>query len=121
MTRKIALTALAAMLALGLLGIGAGASGELPPPPDAFTDDDGNRHEPNINRAAQLNITAGCDDARYCPQDFMRRDQMASLLVNTYNAATANENPQQAHINELEARVSALEGNPEPIVVGDPY
>ena len=44
MTRKIAVTALAAMLALGLLGIGAGASGELPPPPDAFTDDDGNRH-----------------------------------------------------------------------------
>lgn len=50
--------------------------------PDVFVDDEGNPHEPNINRIAAEGITAGCNPAAhlYCPAANVRRDEMASFL-----------------------------------------
>ena len=117
MTRKIALTAVAVLSFAGLT-LGAGAQETHLDPANAFVDDEGNIHEPNIDRAAALDITEGCDTAgpRYSPSDFVRRDQMATFLVNTYNAAAADDaaqqatiDAQQAEIDALEARIAALE------------
>ena len=50
---------------------------------DWFTDDDGNTFEGDIDRLATAGITLGCNppaNDRYCPDDFVRRDQMASFL-----------------------------------------
>ena len=49
---------------------------------DFFTDDDGTTHEANINKMAAAGITLGCDGSgtRYCPDDDVRRDQMASFI-----------------------------------------
>ena len=49
---------------------------------DFFTDDDGNTHEQNINGVALAGVSLGCDGegTRYCPEDPVRRDQMASFL-----------------------------------------
>lgn len=49
--------------------------------PDAFTDDDGRWFEPHLNALAASGISNGCAAGLYCPDDFLRRDQMASLLV----------------------------------------
>lgn len=50
-------------------------------PPDYFTDDDGDTHEPNINKAASIGITGGTGGANYGPTLLVRRDQMASFLA----------------------------------------
>ncbi len=50
---------------------------------DWFTDDDGNTFEGDIDRLATAGITLGCNpptNDRYCPEDLVRRDQMASFL-----------------------------------------
>lgn len=48
---------------------------------DYFTDDDGNNHEPNINKAAQIGITGGTSGTAFGPHQLVRRDQMASFLA----------------------------------------
>ena len=50
---------------------------------DYFTDDDGSGHEDNINTIRAAGITEGCDASptSYCPDDPVRRDQMASFLA----------------------------------------
>ncbi len=50
---------------------------------DAFIDDGASVHETAINAIAAAGITAGCDDAgiRFCPEEAIRRDQMASFLA----------------------------------------
>lgn len=58
----------------------------LPPnPPDAFTDDNGNTHERNINRLAAAGIVSGKTATTYGtnrdPEDRVRRGQMATFLV----------------------------------------
>lgn len=47
---------------------------------DYFTDDNGNKHESNINRLAQAGITVGCTATTYCPGGAVLRDQMATFL-----------------------------------------
>ena len=47
---------------------------------DYFSDDNGNRHEENINTIAYNEITLGCGRGLYCPNDKIRSDQMASFL-----------------------------------------
>lgn len=47
---------------------------------DAFSDDDGNTHEDNINVVAANEISLGCEPDAYCPNAPVRRDQMASFL-----------------------------------------
>jgi len=50
---------------------------------DYFTDIDGNIHEDNINKIAAAGITLGCNEGGtlFCPDDYVRRDEMASFLA----------------------------------------
>jgi hypothetical protein len=74
-----------------------------------FTDDNGNTHEPNINRLAEAGITGGCAASKYCPTAAVRRDAMASFLARALdltgtapNAFTDdNGNTHEANINRL--------------------
>ena len=80
-----------AVLALAGLGLGGGV---------AYADHDAdfpcdveanNVHLRNIERAHELGITVGSDaSCSYAPKDFVRREQMASFLTNTYDAAVAD-------------------------------
>ena len=61
--------------AYGLADPGAG---------DRFIDDDGSQFEDDIERLATAEITLGCNppsNSRFCPQEPVRRDQMASFLA----------------------------------------
>ncbi len=49
--------------------------------PNYFTDDDGDVHEANINKAAAIGITGGTGGTSYGPSQPVRRDQMASFLA----------------------------------------
>lgn len=57
----------------------------LPPGvPDRFVDDDGSIFEADIDALAAAGITQGCNpptNDRYCPTDYVTREQMASFLV----------------------------------------
>ena len=57
---------------------------------DYFTDDEGNKHEANINRFAREEITAGCDERRYCPDGRVTRAQMATFLARALNLPAAS-------------------------------
>jgi hypothetical protein len=51
---------------------------------DYFGDDRGHIFEDAINRLGAAGITLGCnppENTRYCPDDPIRRDQMATFLV----------------------------------------
>jgi hypothetical protein len=65
--------------------------------PDFFSDDDDNIFEGQINAIARVGITRGCNppaNTEYCPQNPVRRDEMASFLsrvaaiVNTGTTST---------------------------------
>lgn len=67
----------------------------LPSSQDFFSDDDGSRHEANINSAAFAGFSTGAGDGLYEPALSVERDQMASfiarqldLLVEDGHAAT---------------------------------
>ena len=65
---------------------------------DRFTDVDGNTHEEDINRIAQLGITVGCatqPEARYCPDAHVTRAQMAAFLLRSIG----QPNPQANGVN----------------------
>ncbi len=51
------------------------------PPRDPFWDDNGNKHESNINRLAASGVTSGCADGRFCPDGLVTRAQMATFLT----------------------------------------
>ena len=63
---------------------------------DAFTDDNGNPHEPDINRIAAAGITKGCNSANtlYCPRDVVTRAQMASFLTRALGLQPIHPPPQ---------------------------
>lgn len=46
-----------------------------------FTDIGGSVHAESINALFAAGITLGCTESRYCPNDPVRRDQMASFLA----------------------------------------
>ncbi len=53
-----------------------------------FADDDFNRHEINIDLIAEAGITEGCSSVLhwlYCPDELVRRDQMASFIARAMN------------------------------------
>lgn len=53
-------------------------------PPDFFVDDDDSSFEDAINRIAARHVTMGCNppaNDRYCPEDHVTRDEMASFLA----------------------------------------
>jgi hypothetical protein len=53
----------------------------LSPQPSQFFDTSGNVHETNIGAIAAAGITLGCAASQYCPNQPVRRDQMASFLA----------------------------------------
>jgi hypothetical protein len=54
----------------------------LPAPANSrFTDIAGSDHEDNIKILAATGITSGKTETTYAPQEFVRRDQMASFMV----------------------------------------
>jgi hypothetical protein len=57
---------------------------EDPDEGDLFWDDDGSTHEASIDRLVTAGVTEGCDAVdlgRFCPDDPVTREQMASFLV----------------------------------------
>lgn len=56
---------------------------ELPPGVDRFVDDATSEFEADINSLANAGITVGCNQAgdRFCPDDLVKRDQMASFIA----------------------------------------
>ena len=76
---------------------------------DYFDDDDGNKHESNINRIAAAGITFGCGERRYCPSGIVLRDQMASFIARALKLPATrtdyytddNSNRHEANINRF--------------------
>ena len=56
----------------------------LPAGTDHFDDDRGNVHQRAINRLAQAGIVVGTGPRQFDPGAPVRRDQMATMLINTY-------------------------------------
>ncbi|MEA2022746.1 MAG: S-layer homology domain-containing protein [Actinomycetota bacterium] len=57
---------------------------------DLFTDDDTSIFEADIDRLGTAGVTKGCNppaNDRYCPDDVVRRDQMASFLARALGLA----------------------------------
>ena len=54
------------------------------PAPNAFTDDNGNLHEVNINLVAREGIATGCGGTNYCPASSVTRGQMAAFLYRAF-------------------------------------
>jgi len=48
---------------------------------DSFVDDDDSVFQADIQALAAAGVTKGCGAARYCPEDPVRRDEMASFLT----------------------------------------
>lgn len=55
--------------------------GPFDPAPDAFGDDDGSIHEPDIDRLAAMGVTKGCGEGRFCPFGAVTRAEMASFIT----------------------------------------
>ncbi len=67
------------------------ALGLAPTATDHFTDDDETVFETNIDRLAAAGITAGCNppaNDRYCPDNSVTREQMASFLARALGLAS---------------------------------
>lgn len=62
---------------------------ELAPGEDRFVDDTTSEFEADINALANAGITVGCNQAgdRFCPNDPVKRDQMASFLARALGLA----------------------------------
>ncbi|MGD2061389.1 MAG: hypothetical protein PVF87_11020 [Acidimicrobiia bacterium] len=66
-------------------------------PVDVFVDDDGHLFEADIQKIAAVGVTLGCNppnNDRFCPDDAVRRDAMASFLSRALKL-TANVPPQR--------------------------
>ncbi|HJP71913.1 MAG TPA: PQQ-dependent sugar dehydrogenase [Candidatus Limnocylindria bacterium] len=78
---------------------------------DFFTDDETSLHEADINRLAAAGITLGCGASRYCPLEFVTREQMASFLARALSLPSSSTDfftddeasPHEADINRLAA------------------
>jgi hypothetical protein len=78
---------------------------------DYFTDDETNKHEPNINRLRAAGITTGCGGTKFCPNRVVTRGQMATFLARAFSLpATSTDyftddetNTHEANINRLRA------------------
>ncbi len=72
---------------LALVKVSADESGR-------FIDDDGSIHEGNIEEAARLDITRGCNppaNTEFCPRDSITRGQMAAFLVRALDLPAGDE------------------------------
>jgi hypothetical protein len=76
---------------------------------DYFADDEGNKHESNINRLAASGITAGCGVGRFCPNGLVTRSQMATFLVRALELpATSRDYFADDEGNKHEDRINRL-------------
>lgn len=57
---------------------------DLEPGTDRFSDDDGNVHEPAINKLADADVVHGVSVERYDPEGRVTRAQMASFIVRAH-------------------------------------
>ena len=71
-----------AQMASLLVGARQHVSGPLPTAPDAFADDDGSVHEANVDKAVAAGLVRGLSASRFGPDGTVRREQMASFVVN---------------------------------------
>lgn len=70
------------------------SGGSLPAsPPDAFTDDDGNRHQTAIDQLAALGVVGGVGGGNYAPSRSVTRGQMATFLAAAWEARTGVQLP----------------------------
>lgn len=63
---------------------------------DLFTDDDDSIFESDIDKLATAGVTKGCNpptNDHYCPDDLVKRDQMASFLARALGLAPINPPP----------------------------
>jgi hypothetical protein len=81
-TRRVTRAEMSAFLVRGF---------ELPPSDvDRFTDDDGDTLEASINALAASGVTTGCrsaDPSRFCPNLFVKRDEMAAFVYRALHLA----------------------------------
>lgn len=76
---------------------------------DWFADDDGTLFEPDINAVMDADIGFGCDEQNYCSDRPLLREEMATLLVRSFDLAPSDvdwfvdddDNPREADINAL--------------------
>jgi hypothetical protein len=67
---------------------------ELPAsPPNAFTDDEGNTHEDNIDALAAIDVLLGRTATTFAPSSPVTRGQLASMLARAYEAITGEGLP----------------------------
>ena len=85
---------------------------DLPPTAtDYFRDDEGSKHEDNINRVAADGVTQGCAPTEYCPTGVVSRGQMATFLARALGLPPAdhdyfgddNGTPHEDNINRIAA------------------
>ncbi len=85
---------------------------DLPPATDpGFTDIGGNTHEENIKILATIGVTEGKTATTYSPQEFVRRDQMASFLVRAAEYAFGDDRNGFMAIGEIPAFVDVPASN----------
>lgn len=79
---------------------------------DRFADDDGSAHEADINALAVAGITRGCGAVRFCPDEVLTRQQMASMIARaldlpaTDTTATFGDDDGSGHEVDIE-RIAA--------------
>ena len=81
--------------------------------PNAFSDDNGNPHEPNINLVARDGIASGCGSGKFCPTAKVARDQMASFLARARSLSGAAPNAftdDNGNLHETNINLVAREG-----------
>lgn len=61
--------------------------GSFDPVPNAFVDDEGSVHEPDIDRLAAIGVTNGCGGDRFCPFGAVTRAEMASFITRALGLA----------------------------------
>lgn len=78
----------------------------LPDGSDRFSDDDGNPHEPNINKLVDLGVTSGVGEGRYDPAGTVTRAQMGSFLARLLDRLAAD-----GHVSPPPASPDGQHGN----------
>ena len=83
---------------------------------DGFTDDAGHIFEEAINRIAAAGVTSGCNppaNDRFCPDDAITRDQMATFLTRALGLTATRPPPRPHPVVELVEREAWGARSPE--------
>ena len=75
--------------------------------PNEFDDIDGNANAGNINSLARAGIVRGTDEDSFSPGQEIRRDQMASFIVQAAEYAVGDEHPVESDGNDQFEDVAA--------------